>query len=214
MTLFWGFSVFTEQTQGGNRIIRGTHCYKDAEFWGAWCTVRAVFTLRAMVGLFGSCMELSPERGERVEGIPAKEEARLSIRVGGSLRVSWHHGQHSNIHSLQPSLATWSCPGLVTYDGKITSVAITCINYLLYFSNHLNLLIIIHVLRDCPAAAAAAKSLQSCPTLWPHRRQPTRLPHPWDSPGKNTGVGCHFLLQCMKVKSEKWKWSRSVVSDS
>ena len=36
----------------------------------------------------------------------------------------------------------------------------------------------------------------------PHRRQPTRLPHPWDSPGKNTGVGCHFLLQCMKLKSE------------
>ena len=36
----------------------------------------------------------------------------------------------------------------------------------------------------------------------PHRRQPTRLPRPWDSPGKNTGVGCHFLLQCIKVKSE------------
>ena len=36
----------------------------------------------------------------------------------------------------------------------------------------------------------------------PHRRQPTRLPRPWDSPGKNTEVGCHFLLQCMKVKSE------------
>ena len=36
----------------------------------------------------------------------------------------------------------------------------------------------------------------------PHRRQPTRLPHPWDSPGKNSGVGCHFLLQCMKVKNE------------
>ena len=34
----------------------------------------------------------------------------------------------------------------------------------------------------------------------PHRWQPTRLPHPWDAPGKNTGVGCHFLLQCMKVK--------------
>ena len=40
---------------------------------------------------------------------------------------------------------------------------------------------------------SAAKSLQSCPTVWPH---------PWDSPGKNTGVGCHFLLQCIKVKSE------------
>ena len=47
-----------------------------------------------------------------------------------------------------------------------------------------------------------AKSLQSCPTLRSHRRQPTRLPRPWDSPGKNTGVGCHFLLQCMKVKSK------------
>ena len=36
----------------------------------------------------------------------------------------------------------------------------------------------------------------------PHRRQPTGLPRPWDSQGKNTGVGCHFLLQCVKVKSE------------
>ena len=36
----------------------------------------------------------------------------------------------------------------------------------------------------------------------PHRRQPTRLPRPWDSPGKNTGVGCHFLLQCVKSESE------------
>ena len=39
-------------------------------------------------------------------------------------------------------------------------------------------------------------------SVWPHRRQPTRLPHPWDSPGKTTRVGCHFLLQCMKLKSE------------
>ena len=40
-------------------------------------------------------------------------------------------------------------------------------------------------------------------SVWPpHRWQPTKLPRPWDSPGKNTGVGCHFLLQCMKVKSE------------
>ena len=39
-------------------------------------------------------------------------------------------------------------------------------------------------------------------SVQPHRRQPTRLPRPWDSPGKNTGVGCRFLLQCMKVKSE------------
>ena len=54
-----------------------------------------------------------------------------------------------------------------------------------------------------PAAAAVAKLLQSCPTLCDpiDRRQPTRLPRPWDPPGKNTGVSCHFL-QCMKVKSE------------
>ena len=51
-------------------------------------------------------------------------------------------------------------------------------------------------------AAAAAKSLQSCLTLRPHRWQPTRLPCSWDSPGKNSGVGCHFLLQCIKAKSE------------
>ena len=39
-------------------------------------------------------------------------------------------------------------------------------------------------------------------SVGPQRWQPTRLPYPWDSPGKNTGVGCHFLLQCMNMKSE------------
>ena len=53
------------------------------------------------------------------------------------------------------------------------------------------------------AAAAAAKTLQSCLTLCdPIDGSPPRLPRRWDSPGKNPGVGCHFLLQCMKVKSE------------
>ena len=61
------------------------------------------------------------------------------------------------------------------------------------------------------AAPATLACPQSCCCCWvtsvvsdsvrPHRRQPTRLPRPWDSPGKNTGVGCHFLLQCVKVKS-------------
>ena len=51
-------------------------------------------------------------------------------------------------------------------------------------------------------AAAAAKSLQSCLTVRSHRRQPIRLPCPWDSQGKNSGVGCHFFLQCIRVKSE------------
>ena len=59
-----------------------------------------------------------------------------------------------------------------------------------------------NIMAPGPIPPAAAESLQSCPTLRPHRRQPIRLPRPWDSPGKNTGVGCHFLLQCMQVKSE------------
>ena len=48
----------------------------------------------------------------------------------------------------------------------------------------------------CWVASVVSDSVQ------PHRRQPTRLPRPWDPPGKNTGMGCHFLLQCMRVKSE------------
>ena len=48
----------------------------------------------------------------------------------------------------------------------------------------------------CSVASVVSNSVR------PHRRQPTRLSCPWDSPGKSTGVGCHFLLQCMKVKSE------------
>ena len=47
------------------------------------------------------------------------------------------------------------------------------------------------------SAAAAAASVVSN-SMRPHRRKPARLPHPWDSPGKNTGVGCHFLLQCVE----------------
>ena len=53
----------------------------------------------------------------------------------------------------------------------------------------------------CCRCCCQVSSVVSNP-VWPQRRQPTRLPCPWDSPGKNTGVGRHFLLQCMKVKSE------------
>ena len=58
-------------------------------------------------------------------------------------------------------------------------------------------------------AAAAAKSLQSCPTLCdPIDGSPPGSPPPWDSPGRNTGVGCYFLLQCMKVKVKVKSLSR------
>ena len=49
----------------------------------------------------------------------------------------------------------------------------------------------------CQVASVVSDSVR------PHRRGPTRLPRPWDSPGKNTGVGCHFLLQCVKVKVKR-----------
>ena len=53
-----------------------------------------------------------------------------------------------------------------------------------------------HIHCCCQVTSVVSNSVR------PRRWQPTRLPHPWDSPGKSTGVGCHFLLQCMKVKSE------------
>ena len=52
------------------------------------------------------------------------------------------------------------------------------------------------IFRCCQVASVVSDSVR------PHRRRPTRLPRPRDSPGKNTGVGCHFLLQCVKGKSE------------
>ena len=61
------------------------------------------------------------------------------------------------------------------------------------------------ILMACPShlMLCYAKSLQSCPTLCdPIDGSPPRLPRSWDSPGKKSGVGCHFLLQCMKVKRE------------
>ena len=57
--------------------------------------------------------------------------------------------------------------------------------------------------QGCPYLTMPLPSCFSCFRLCdPIDGSPTRLPRPWDSPGKNTGVGCHFLLQCMKVKSE------------
>ena len=55
---------------------------------------------------------------------------------------------------------------------------------------------------DCCCCCCCLVTSVVSDSVQPHRRQPTRLPRPWDSPGKNTGVGCHFLLQCMKIKSE------------
>ena len=63
------------------------------------------------------------------------------------------------------------------------------------------LCLILPVAVSLPAAAAVASVVSD--SVRPQGRKPTRLLRPWDSPGKNTGVGCYFLLQCMKVKSER-----------
>ena len=55
----------------------------------------------------------------------------------------------------------------------------------------------------CPPLFSLAATSVVSDSVRPHSRQLTRLPRPWDSPGKNTGVGCHFLLQCVKVTSER-----------
>ena len=54
--------------------------------------------------------------------------------------------------------------------------------------------------KDCCCCGCCQVASVVSDSVWPQRRQPTMLPRPWDSPGKNTGVGCHFLLQCRKVK--------------
>ena len=82
----------------------------------------------------------------------------------------------------------WTCTGHLLYIWYYT-----CFNAIL--SNHPTLTF------SCCFCYCCITSVVS-DSVWPHRRQPTRLPRPWNFPGKNTGVGCHFLLQCMKVKSE------------
>ena len=82
---------------------------------------------------------------------------------------------------------------LKDYLEHLTEVIITCEHFLFYkFS-----VMFSGCCCCCEVASVVSDSVR------PHRRQSTRLRCPWDSPGKNIGVGCHFLLQCMKVKSER-----------
>ena len=82
-----------------------------------------------------------------------------------------------------------------TYNSSYWKIqSVIAVKFILKFKKSTSCLLNLKIL----PAATAAKSLQLCLTLC----NPTRLPCPWNSPGKNTGVGCHFLLQCMKVKSE------------
>ena len=111
-----------------------------------------------------------------------------------------HESQHARPPYPSPSMNSWSSPKLTCIESVMPSSHLILCHPLLLpppippsirvFSNKSTLFCC------CQVASVMSDS------VWPHRRQPTRLPCPWDSPGKNTGVGCHFLFQCMKVKSE------------
>ena len=105
----------------------------------------------------------------------------------GSQRVRYNWVTELNWTEVIPITTFNNCFTWSNYNPPLCSTVFTC--FLAQIPTHIT------------AAAAAVASVLS-DSVWPHRQQPTRLPHPWDSPGKNTGVGCHFLLQCMKVESE------------
>ena len=107
-------------------------------------------------------------------------------------------------------------PCLVAVCGLLTAVASLAVEHRLWAHRlqwlwHMGLVAPRHV-ESSQTRDRTWVSYVSCCCCWvasvvsdsvqPHRRQPIRLPRPWDSAGKNTGMGCHFLLQCVKVKSE------------
>ena len=90
------------------------------------------------------------------------------------------------------------CNGLYGKESKKRVDMCICITDSLCCTVETNTMLLINCC--CCVASVMSDSVR------PHRWQPTRLCRPWDFPGKNTGVGCHFLLQCMKLKSESYVW--------
>ena len=127
--------------------------------------------------------------------------ASVNKRLQAKDRMEW------NIRARAPTPCPWclaNCPHPHFYNFYSTS----CPNhsppqsYLPVFHfcsmfTSMNVLLRIIVNSCCCCVASVVSD-----SVRPHRRQPNRLLRPWDSPGKSTGVGCHFLLQCMKIKSE------------
>ena len=97
-----------------------------------------------------------------------------------------------------------NCSGLlVRNDADQVSLFIYCWQLqVLVLTHMLHFPLACGILVPCCCCCCCCVASVVSDSVLPHRRQPTRLLCPWDSPGKNTGVGCHFLLQSMKVKSE------------
>ena len=103
----------------------------------------------------------------------------------GSFHCTWFHCYNSPSCGKQCCSERW-------VSGSIWQEA-SCVLFWIFRNS-------LFLINSC-CCCCCVTSVVSAPVR-PHRRQPPRLSHPWDSPGKNTGVGCHFLHQCMKVKSE------------
>ena len=124
---------------------------------------------------------------------------------GGSWLTGWAKKNFGDFISLQfsPPKGCWEKPHngpwyLVGIQWKIATINhVKRVHWRLLFC-----ILLFHLAFESESEVTSVVS-DSVP---PHRRQPTTLPCPWDSPGKNTGVGCHFLLQCMKVKSLSRIW--------
>ena len=119
--------------------------------------------------------------------IPAQVPAPDAEVSPGSGSPDWHHTDTSPSHCIQ--IPDPQNPWFILMHNKVFLGVGGQINWETRTDIYTLLLLL-------------SRSVMS-DSVRPHRRQPTRLHRPWDSPGKNTGVGCHFLLQCMKVKSER-----------
>ena len=152
---------------------------------------------------------LDAENGQVLGMLEAEDERNLHLwysagRVGTHLQGASSSGYY---YTTKKETLVYLSP--LTYLGLFVIISIqeVCLTFFWVGNAYANYLEATGL-----RTAAAAKSLQSCLTLCdpidssPHSiiimEMKDRLPCPWDSPGKNTGVGCHFLLQCMKVKSE------------
>ena len=110
-------------------------------------------------------------------------------------KCKWHPQRHII------TMSGWNRKVGVTANGETRSFILTARNVRWDAPLEKRVAVPIKVNMPLPRCCCWVASVAS-DSVRPHRRQPTRLPCPWDSPGKNTGVGCHFLLQCVKVKSE------------
>ena len=129
---------------------------------------------------------------ENILNICPSEKVKWLNSVWRMISSQWSASSSVVSNSLRPHVlhSPWNSPGQNTGVGSLS---------LLQGFHHnvdINTLYVY-----CCCCYRSVPSVMS-DSVRPHRRQPTRLPRPWDSPGKNTGVGCYFLLQSMKVKSE------------